>query len=91
MPDTSSDEDAKLIFGRRLRELRQARNLSQEALAAEAGLDRTYISSCERGHRNVSLENIYRIARALDVLPEELLRKPMSYEPHSVKTRRKSR
>jgi transcriptional regulator with XRE-family HTH domain len=65
---------AKELFGQRLRELRQLRGLSQEELAAEAGLDRTYISSCERGKRNVSLENIYRLAAALDVEPHELLK-----------------
>ena len=61
-------------FGARLRALRQAAKLSQEALADEAGLDRTYISSCERGKRNVSLRNIYRLADALGVKPSEMLR-----------------
>ena len=57
----------KVRFGRRLRELRLARGVSQEALAAKAGLHRTYVSSAERGERNVSLVNIERFARALDV------------------------
>jgi transcriptional regulator with XRE-family HTH domain len=68
--------DAKRLFGLRLRELRLARGLSQEKLAWQAGLDRTFISSCERGQRNISLENIYRLATALDVEPIELLRRP---------------
>lgn len=76
MAEHSSDEDIKLLFGRRLRELRLARNLSQEALAEEANLDRTYISSCERGQRNVSLANIHRLAAALQVAPEDLLKRP---------------
>ena len=54
--------DIKITFGRRLRELREASGLSQELLAHEAGLDRTYISSIERGQRNISLENIERLA-----------------------------
>jgi transcriptional regulator with XRE-family HTH domain len=68
--------DPKAAFGRRLRELRLAGGLSQEALADAAGLDRTYVSSCERGKRNVSLQNIYRLARALGVPPEDLLKGP---------------
>lgn len=59
--------DIKVQFGNRLRELREARGLSQEALAHEAGLDRTYISSVERGKRNISIENIERLAIALNV------------------------
>lgn len=64
---------AKTAFGLRLRELRLRKGLSQEALAGEAGLDRTYVSSCERGKRNISLENIYRLAEALSVEPYQLL------------------
>jgi transcriptional regulator with XRE-family HTH domain len=56
-----------LQFGQRVRTLRQARHLSQEALADLCLLDRTYISSLERGQRNVGLENIARLAQALEV------------------------
>lgn len=73
---SSLPQDAKRTFGLRLRELRHARGLSQESLAELAGLDRTYVSSCERGHRNISLENIYRLAAALGVEPAELLKRP---------------
>jgi transcriptional regulator with XRE-family HTH domain len=59
--------DIKLNFGKRLRELREAKGMTQESLAHEAGLDRTYISSVERGERNISLENIERLALALGV------------------------
>lgn len=54
-------------FGERVRQLRLGRKLSQEVLADEAGLDRSYIGGVERGERNVSLVNIERIARALGV------------------------
>jgi len=46
--------------------------LSQERLAELAGVHRTYLSSLERGERNVSLDNIYAIAEALGVSPAEL-------------------
>jgi transcriptional regulator with XRE-family HTH domain len=56
-----------LQFGLHLKKLRLARGLSQEQLGMIAELDRTYISGIERGVRNVSLANIFRIAKALDV------------------------
>jgi transcriptional regulator with XRE-family HTH domain len=59
-------------FGARLRALRKARKLSQEALALEAGLDRSYVGSIERGTSNVALINIHRIAEALGVGAGEL-------------------
>lgn len=59
--------DIKQTFGKRLRELRETKGMSQELLAYEAGLDRTYISGVERGKRNISLENIERLAIALGV------------------------
>jgi len=71
--NTNDAMGAKQLFGLRLRQLRLQRGLSQEALAELADLDRTYVSSCERGRRNISLENIHRLAKALDVGPEALL------------------
>ncbi|MDF9809747.1 MAG: helix-turn-helix transcriptional regulator [Aurantimicrobium sp.] len=59
-------------FGDRIRALRSEQGLSQEEFAHEIGLDRTYIGGVERGERNVSLDNIHRIASALDVSPSEL-------------------
>jgi transcriptional regulator with XRE-family HTH domain len=54
-------------FGQAIRKRRMALELSQEALAERAGLHRTYIADIERGSRNVSLQNIEKIARALGV------------------------
>ena len=68
----------KAQFGQRLRELRRSAGLSQEELADRAGLDRTYVSSCERGHRNVSLITVCSFAAALSVAPATLLEPPAS-------------
>jgi len=53
--------------------LRRARGYSQEALAFEAGLHRTFIAHCERQARNIALDNLERIASALGVEPYVLL------------------
>jgi transcriptional regulator with XRE-family HTH domain len=65
-------ETGRRVFGQRIRALRHDRGLSQEGLAELAGVHRTYLSSLERGERNVSLDNIYAIAEALGVSPAEL-------------------
>jgi len=52
-------------FGNRVRELRKKKGLSQEGLALESGLDRSYVGGVERGERNISLENIRKLADAL--------------------------
>ena len=65
--------DVQVRFGARLREVRHDIGVSQEKLAELAGLHRTYVSSIERGERNVSLMNIERLARALDVTMAELM------------------
>lgn len=59
-------------FGRRVRALRERLGLSQEALAAQAGIHRTYMGGIERGERNICLRNIVRLAAALGVHPREL-------------------
>ena len=65
--------DIKQIFACNLRRLRQARKLSQEALAHEAGLDRTYISALERCVYAASITTVADLSRALGVEPNELL------------------
>ena len=63
-------------FGARVRALREQSGLSQEALAAEAGIHRTYMGGVERGERNICLRNIIRLAKALGVHPRELFSEP---------------
>ena len=65
--------DVLLRFGLRMREIRKDRGISQEKLADLAGLHRTYVSSVERGQRNVSLLNIDRFAKALKVTIRDLM------------------
>lgn len=61
------------IFGERVRELRKANKLSQEELAAKAGIDRTYLSDIELGKTNVSLSHIGAIANGLSMTVAELI------------------
>ncbi len=59
--------DVFVRFGKRLREVRLKKGFSQEWLAELAGLHRTYVSSVERGERNISILNIEKLALALKV------------------------
>jgi transcriptional regulator with XRE-family HTH domain len=69
-------------MGKRLRQLRQEHGWSQEAFAAEARLDRTYVGGIERGERNPSLKNIARLADTLNV-PITRLFEPASPKGHA--------
>ncbi|WP_027164768.1 helix-turn-helix transcriptional regulator [Mesorhizobium sp. WSM3224] len=64
------------VFARNLRTLRQAKGLSQEELAHQAGLDRTYISALERNVYNASIDVVDRLAEVLGVDATELLKRP---------------
>lgn len=68
MPKASS----KSLFGKALREVREARGYSQEELAERAGLHRNYVGGVERGERNVALENIVKLAKALTIRSRDL-------------------
>lgn len=63
----TSDDELLRTFGDRLRAARKASGLSQEALAHQAGLHRTYVSSVERGERNIALLNILTLATVLRI------------------------
>jgi transcriptional regulator with XRE-family HTH domain len=71
VPRRRHHENVATVFGRRIRQLRNARGWSQERLAERASLDRSYIAGIEVGARNPSLKAVARLADALDVrLPE---------------------
>ena len=62
------DKNQYLVcFGKKVKELRKQKGLSQEALALLCDLDRSYIGGVERGERNISLINIYKITLALNI------------------------
>ena len=65
--------DVFVRFGRKLREVRLKVGVSQEKLADMASLHRTYVSSVERGNRNISILNIEKLAKALHVAMKELM------------------
>ena len=65
-------------FAARLIELRKAQGISQERLAMEAGVGRSYLSGVERALRNISLVNITKLADALGIEPYLLLQRPGS-------------
>jgi transcriptional regulator with XRE-family HTH domain len=60
-------DDLAKSFGLVLKELRQAKSLTQEGLADLAGFDRTYVGFLERGTRSPSLETVYALSKALDI------------------------
>jgi len=68
-----SNPDPRIAFGRRVRELRMERSLSQEQLAELAELHRNYVGGIERGERNVGLLNIVKLAHGLRVRAVKLL------------------
>ncbi|WBO83616.1 helix-turn-helix domain-containing protein [Hymenobacter yonginensis] len=66
-------------FGLSIKQLRKARGMSQEVLADEAKLDRTYISQLETGSKQPSLTTIFRLAAAMSLQPSDLLRHVEDY------------
>lgn len=66
----------QIVVGRNIRRLRQERGLSQEDLADEIGVHRTYMGGVERGERNLTLRSLERLAERLGVSPLSLLEDP---------------
>lgn len=69
----STAKDPRVLFGQRISYLRKQLGWSQEKLALESGLARSYLGGVERGQRNIALVNICRLAEALSMEPAELL------------------
>lgn len=64
--------DPRIVFGKRVAALRKERGWSQEQLALESGLARSYLGGVERGQRNISLVNICRLAESMEISPASL-------------------
>ena len=67
-------DECCLNFGKQIRFLREQKELSQEDFAEVVGIHRTYIGGIERGERNPTLTTIYKLAKALDVEPCQILK-----------------
>ena len=75
MQEARPETVARKLFAANLWRERKARGLSQRALAQRAGLDRTYVGSVERGERNVSIDNVERLAEALGIELADLFKR----------------
>ena len=75
--DNREGKKLRIILANNMKYLRQKSNISQEELASQCNLHRTYISDLERCNRNVSIDNIEKIADAFGIPASELLREDL--------------
>lgn len=66
-------DERMIAFGKRVREVRKSKGISQERLAEMAGIDRSYMGNIERGEKNVTLKKVYEICDALDIKIRDLV------------------
>jgi len=66
-------DERMIAFGKRVREARRSKGISQERLAEMAGIDRSYMGNIERGEKNITLKKAYEICDALDIAIKELV------------------
>ncbi|RZJ69586.1 MAG: XRE family transcriptional regulator [Flavobacterium sp.] len=66
----------KLSVGQRIRELRNQKGISQEALANKAEIDRTYVTDVENGRRNISIQNLEKLIIALEISLKDFFDSP---------------
>lgn len=67
------ENDPRVLFGKRLAKLRKELGWSQEGLAIESGIARSYLSGIERGKRNVALLNLCKLAQTLNISMKDLM------------------
>jgi transcriptional regulator with XRE-family HTH domain len=73
MGENPRPTSSRILFAANMKRLREEAGFSQERFAESIGFHRTYVSAVELGKRNVSLDNIDKIAKALEVRPADLL------------------
>lgn len=66
-------DERMIAFGRRVREIRESKKISQEKLAEMADIDRSYMGNIERGEKNITLKKVYDICDALEVVVYDLV------------------
>ncbi|WP_201549579.1 helix-turn-helix domain-containing protein [Psychrobacter sp. Pi2-1] len=66
-------DERMIAFGKRVREMRKSKGISQERLAEMAGIDRSYMGNIERGEKNITLKKAYEICDALDIEIQNLV------------------
>ncbi|MFK3990660.1 helix-turn-helix domain-containing protein [Psychrobacter sp. NPDC064578] len=66
-------DERMIAFGKRIREVRKSKGISQERLAEMAGIDRSYMGNIERGEKNVTLKKAYEICDALGIEIQDLV------------------
>jgi transcriptional regulator with XRE-family HTH domain len=76
------DYEPRKRFGKNLATVRRSLGWSQESLAQESGLARSYLSGVERGIRNIALVNICKLAHTLSISPSQLMNFDTTPEPH---------
>jgi transcriptional regulator with XRE-family HTH domain len=68
----NKNNEINKLFGKKLRLLRMSKGLSQEELGLQSGIHRTYIGQIERAEKNITIQNVYRIAKTLELDIREL-------------------
>ena len=66
-------DERMIAFGKRIREVRKTKEISQERLAEMAGIDRSYMGNIERGEKNITLKKAYEVCDALEVDIKDLI------------------
>ncbi|WP_298972391.1 helix-turn-helix transcriptional regulator [uncultured Psychrobacter sp.] len=66
-------EERMIAFGKRIRDVRRSKGISQEMLAEMAGIDRSYMGNIERGEKNITLKKAYEICDALEIEIQDLV------------------
>ena len=66
-------DERMIAFGKRVREVRKSKGISQERLAEMAGIDRSYMGNIERGEKNITLKKAYEVCDALDIKIQDLV------------------